>query len=118
MLEFHQIAVALLLALGVWLVFSNQRAREQVNRTAARFCHRQDLQFLDGTVSLASFGLAGQRGKPVVRRRFHFDYSTNGTDRHRGEMVLLGADTETLIINPAHMKVEEREITTGQELAM
>lgn len=80
---------ALAVIVLVWL--DTLRARERAVAGCAAACRRMDVQFLDQTVALAFIGLARQPGGGVViRRRYVFDFSTDGADRRHGCAELLG----------------------------
>jgi hypothetical protein len=86
-----------LAALGglVWFWADSTRARESAVQRSARACDEARVQFLDQTVALSALGLGrNQAGHAVFRRRYGFEFSTDGADRHRGEVVLLGRIVE------------------------
>ena len=72
----------------IWFWYSNTRAREYAGSIAKRVCRDMQLQQLDDSVALRSLSVAW-RGRPVLRRRFSFDFSTNGADRRRGNVLII-----------------------------
>lgn len=91
----------LVLAAAVWYWSDTLRAREQVLRGCAVACERAGVQFLDQTVALARIRLARTpAGRLAFSRRYSFEYSTDGVDRHPGEAVLLGHHLVRLVIGP------------------
>lgn len=85
------IVVALVLAvLGIW--YESARVRETANRVAAELCRRQSLQFLDGTVALAALQPRLGRNGLRLQRTYVFDYTTAGTARATGFIVMLGRE--------------------------
>lgn len=75
-------------AIALWL--RALRAREQAGRLARELCHRAGVQLLDQTVSLRRVGLARVDGRLRLKRRYGFEVSTHGHDRHPGHLDLLG----------------------------
>jgi hypothetical protein len=50
------------------------------------------VQLLDQTVSMTRLRLARVDGLPTLIRRYGFDVSTDGSDRHRGHLDIRGAE--------------------------
>ena len=72
--------------------FSSARAAaeraEQLGRDA---CRAAGVQWLDQSVHAAGLRLRrGEDGRFGVERRFRFEYSVNGVDRHIGRLLLRG----------------------------
>lgn len=65
-------------------------ARERACFHSRRACQGAGLQLLDQTVSLQRIGLAVNAGRVSLRRTYAFEVSTDGLDRARGSLVLLG----------------------------
>ena len=90
--------IALLLA-GVlyWFWVDSLRARERALVIGVAACRQTNAQMLDQTVSLVGFGigLSSQR-QPLFRRRYRFEFSTNGVDRWFGTVIMLGPIMETV----------------------
>lgn len=81
----------MVLALFAWGWYSGAVAKEAAVRVARRACERHGQQLLDETVALA--GLRPQRdrsGRVRLWRRYGFEFSADGEQRHRGELELLG----------------------------
>jgi hypothetical protein len=86
-----------LAALGgtVWFWADSTRARESAVQRCARACEEARVQFLDQTVALGSLGMARNgAGHAVFRRHYGFEFSTDGQDRHRGQVVVIGQQVE------------------------
>ena len=89
----------LLLALGlsIWGWYESLRAREFAIGIASEICRRQNLQLLDGTVSLQR--LRFQRnsdGRLGLQRVYQFEYSTDGATRQRGFIILNGRQVQSI----------------------
>ena len=92
------IAVVLLFAA---LFFDGLRVREAAIRIAKDACREHGLQFLDYTVQGARTRLARDaQGHTRFRRTFLFDFSDDGIGRRAGSVVMLGAQLESLQLEP------------------
>jgi hypothetical protein len=91
----------LLTAALVWFVFDALRAREAAVRVARRACKELGLQLLDDTVQGARLRFARDPdGVARVRRTFVFEFSEDGFARRTGCLVMLGAQVESLQLEP------------------
>ena len=86
-----------LLSLGclAWAWFDASGAREQAIRHGHELCQAAGVQLLDQTVSMKRVRMAWRDGFPTLVRRYAFDVSMNGHDRHRGHLDLAGRRLET-----------------------
>ncbi len=81
----------ILLGLIVWFWQNTLRARELALQAAREVCQRQQLQLLDGTVTLHRLALQrSNRGHIALQRTFQFAYSTAGDDRKTGFVITIG----------------------------
>lgn len=80
----------ILMLLGFYLWQSALRAREQARAFSHALCARAGVQLLDQTVALQRLSLArGNDGWLHLRRRYRFELSIDGVDRHQGTLVLV-----------------------------
>ncbi len=80
-----------LLAIYVWQ--SALRARERARQYGHELCANAGVQLLDQTVALQKLNLQrGADGRLHWRRRYRFDVSTNGADRHHGTLDILDGE--------------------------
>lgn len=75
-------------AVATWL--DAQSTREQAIAHCRRLCHEAGLQLLDHTVSLQRISLQRSHGRLGLLRRYGFEVSLDGTDRHACTISLLG----------------------------
>lgn len=95
----HALALIAALLLGLWLWRNALRGREIALEVCRRACRAEDVQLLDQTVALAALGLRrGSRGRLGVRRVYHFEFSSDGSNRLRGSVTLAGAEVESLYL--------------------
>jgi hypothetical protein len=100
---FSQTGIWILLAAIalVALLFQERRFIESANGVAADCCRQNTLQLLDGTVAFAGFSLLWRQRR--LCRRYRFEYSTDGADRHQGAITLHGKQAVAFHINPEHL---------------
>lgn len=80
----------ILILLGFYLWQSALKAREQARAISHALCARARVQLLDQTVALQRLGIArGADGWLHLRRRYRFELSIDGLDRHQGTLELL-----------------------------
>lgn len=91
-------AILLLAAACLWWL-SAIRARDLARSVAAGFCKRQGWQLLDQTVALIGMWPIRRNDRLCWRRRYRFDFSSDGGDRRSGELILEG-------IQPARISAE------------
>lgn len=82
----------LLLSIGTlsWIWMDALRARETAIHHGRTLCRQAGVQLLDQTVSLKRFKLARRSGLPTFVRRYEFEVSLDGSDRHRCHLDLAG----------------------------
>lgn len=109
----------LLLVMGSVLLFwlTGARAREFATGLAQRYCRQRDMQFLDGTVSLARVGIRWTNAGLRVRRMFRFDFSLEGLGRRTGYILMLGTDLEAVDDGLPKAQIDENEKEAGHEPA-
>jgi hypothetical protein len=80
----------ILILAGFYLWQSALKAREQARDISHALCARARVQLLDQTVALQRVGISrGADGWLHLRRRYRFELSTDGLDRHQGTLELL-----------------------------
>ena len=88
----------------LWL--DGARARELAIAIIKTACQKQGLQLLDDTVFLQRFGIRWTQQGLRIRRMFRFEYSTEGTLRQTGYILLIGTALESI-----HLEKVDREET-------
>lgn len=95
----YDIAGLVLLGLVVWLVWDSLRAREAAVTASRSACEAEGFQFLDDTVAVESVRPdRDDEGRLRLRRIYAFEYSDTGLNRHKGSVVMVGADVVALRI--------------------
>ena len=81
----------ILLLLAAYLWQSALRLRERARALGRQLCQRANVQLLDETVALQRVRIErGRNGWLQLLRRYRFELSTDGTDRHSGSLDILG----------------------------
>jgi hypothetical protein len=75
------------IAAWIWLT----RARERVDLISREVCSDLRVQRLDESVALRRVSLRRAERGIQLRRVFSFEFSTDGVDRRRGDVCLLGS---------------------------
>ena len=87
---FETLLPLILILLGFYLWQSALKAREQARAISHELCVRARVQLLDQTVALQRLGIArGADGWLHVLRRYRFELSIDGVDRHQGSLEIL-----------------------------
>lgn len=69
-------------------------AHERAIRAGRDLCREAGVQLLDQTVSLKRVRVGRRDGLPTLLRRYGFEISLDGSDRHRGHLDLGGVRLE------------------------
>jgi len=93
------LAILALLLLG-WFWLDSLRAREVATEICRAACKQRGLQFLDQTVSLRRLRMRRTGAGLRIVRVYGFDFSAEGVGRHRGYLVLVGLNPETIGLDP------------------
>jgi len=88
-----------------WFWYDSMRARERAIALGRASCEREGLQFLDETVLCTRTRPARDHdGRVRLRRVYRFEFSDDGMNRRGGSLVLLGAELESLELEPFLMQ--------------
>lgn len=80
-----------LLTAGLWYWWDTMRCKEISRRAGHQACSDGDVQFLDDTVEIKKIWLGrNRRGRIHLCRLFFFEFTSDGTERYSGRIVMLG----------------------------
>lgn len=86
---------------GAWYWWRALETKELALKAARRACERADVDLLDQSVCLSGLGVQRDRqGQLRLRRTFSFDFTATGESRYRGQVVLLGQRSESVVFEP------------------
>ena len=82
----------ILFGIGLWWWQSARGAYDRARELGRNACNAAHVQWLDESVQSAGIRLRRDPGDGWLKleRRFRFEYSSDGNDRHTGQLVLLG----------------------------
>lgn len=84
----------------IYLWWDAQRTRAVALAAGRRACHEIGAQFLDETVALDRLRPCRDgRGRMRLCRRYQFEFTDNGVDRHRGRIRLRGLALEEVSLD-------------------
>lgn len=87
---------------ALWYWMDALRGKELARAAGRRACEEAGVQFLDDSVVLARVRpQRNARGRLGFHRAYHFEYTPDGSVRHRGEVALLGRQVLHLSLGPA-----------------
>ncbi|MEP6485312.1 MAG: DUF3301 domain-containing protein [Rudaea sp.] len=80
----------ILVMLAIYLWQASLKARERARQLGHELCAQAHVQLLDQTVSLQRLRIErGSDGRLHWRRRYRFELSTDGVDRHQGTLDIM-----------------------------
>lgn len=96
-----EILALLLLGGAVALWLDALRAREAALEAGREACERYGVQLLDDTVAFARLRLVrDEGGRLALERRYHFEFSENGTTRRSGVILVHGRQAGDVQLEP------------------
>ena len=87
------LALMIIIMLSAWWAWTI-KGREQACDLARRFCALNDWQLLDQTVSLIGAKFNSTADGLKVCRKYHFEFSTDGGNRHCGTLWMLSQEVQ------------------------
>jgi hypothetical protein len=82
----------LVIGAAVWFWMHALDAREHAVRYGREICRDAGVQLLDQSVSLTRLRITRIESVPTLIRRYGFEISLDGADRHRGHLELRGRE--------------------------
>ena len=110
-MEYLYLLLLLLLIVLIWQ--NNLRSRELAIKYCFNVCNKSGLQLLDQTVALNSIGISDwKRHLPVIYRKYIFEFSVDGNDRHNGFIILVRNRVELVgLDHPDGMLIQHHDST-------
>ena len=83
------------------LWWNAQGAKQRALESTRAYCKRMDLQLLDDVVALRGFWFKRDRGGRLhLWRSYNFEFSSTGSERYQGRIILLGFSVESIELEP------------------
>jgi len=86
--------ILLLLGSIAWFWHTSRTAHEKVLDISKAVCKELKVQRLDDGVALRRLRLRWTRNGPYLVRVYQFEFSSDGADRHGGEIALVGLNLD------------------------
>jgi hypothetical protein len=98
-LDLGELVLILVLAAYAVYLFQALRVRELALQAARRSCDREGVQLLDQSVSIQRLSLSRDAGGNWrVWRQYRFEYTVDGQERERGNVIMLGNRLQALVM--------------------
>ena len=93
--------VMLILALIAWFWWDSRGAAEHATRVARQYCESMNVSFLNDTVAGQKVRLKRNlTGRMTLERSYFFEFASDGQQRYRGEVVMLGKRVKSIQLDP------------------
>ena len=93
--------VMLILALITWFWWDSRGAAEHATRVARQYCESMNVSFLNDTVAWQKVRLKRNlKGRMTLERSYFFEFASDGQQRYRGEVVMLGKRVKSIQLDP------------------
>lgn len=93
--------IMLVLAVIGWFWWDSRGAAEHATRVAKQYCQSMNVSFLNDTVSWQKVRLKRNlKGRMALERSYFFEFASDGQQRYRGEVVMLGKRVKSIQLDP------------------
>jgi len=100
--------LALLAVIVYWL--DAMRAKEMARREGRQRCQELGLVFLDDSVVMQKLRLKrDEQGRMLIWRQYQFEFSSDGSRRYRGDIMLSGKVLDDLVMDAYRLPDEFSE---------
>lgn len=95
------VIVMLILVVIGWFWWDSRGASEHATRVAKQHCESMNVSFLNGTVAWRKVRLKRNlKGRMALERSYFFEFASDGQQRYRGELVMLGKRVKSIQLDP------------------
>jgi len=109
MLTFTQMLILALFLGAGWYWYDAMRAKERARDAGRRRCDEAGVTFLDDTVALTRLRLRRDGdGQLAIYREFQFEFTSDGSVRHGGEISLHGGEIRRIEMEPYRAPASDR----------
>ena len=99
-MELQHIIIGLFVFLGLRFWWQLNKAREVAEKQAKKLCAQENVQLLDGTVSLSKLSLKKRSLLEYqLEKHFKFEFSAYGSERRTGSIVLQGLQQQYVFMD-------------------
>jgi len=103
------IILAIVIALIYWLKAA--KAKEIARWVGKETCKELGVSFLDDTVALSKIWFAkNDNGERKLYRRYRFEFTFDGSQRYKGEIVICDRKLEAIELEPYRIPPQEDQL--------
>jgi len=100
-MSLRSIFLTLLVMCAGWYWLRARELKDHCLKAAAKYCDDLSLKLLDDSVVLSQWRpVRTQKGGFLIKRRYQFDFTSNGDDRYQGEILIIGHRVEHIKLEP------------------
>lgn len=93
--------VLLIIAVIAWFWWDSRGVAEHATRVAKQYCDSMQVSFLNDTVAWQKVRLKRNlQGRMALERSYFFEFASDGQQRYRGEVVMLGKRVQSIQLDP------------------
>lgn len=101
MLALAEWFILILFVGGGWYWYGAMRAKELAREAGRGRCRELGVTFLDDTVALVRLRpRRDEDGRVALQREYRFEFTSDGSARYGGEIILLGRDIRRIEMEP------------------
>jgi len=107
-MSFEVLIWILLVAALVWYWLDSMRSNEIARGLGRNACNRANVLFLDDSVALSRIRLQrNTAGRLGLYREYRFEFTSDGSQRYKGRLALLGRQLKLLQLDPYRVPPEQ-----------
>lgn len=94
--------ISVLILFGaIWYWLDGMRTKEIARQQGRHACNKAEVNFLDDTVAIKKVRLCRDgQGKLTIYREYQFEFASDGANRYRGEIIILGKKVKSIYLDP------------------
>jgi len=106
-----EMIILLLFIAAIWFWLDGIHVRDIASQAARKSCSEQGVAYLDDTVEITRTRLKrDSSGKLHFYREYRFEFSSDGSQRYRGEMTVFGKHVSNVILEPHRMAEQVQKL--------
>ncbi len=108
MYDIYDVIIFFMLVLIIMYWWRTTEQKTFAIRTAKLYCDERDMQLLDQTLVFKKLQFKKNNGHGLkLYRVYEFDFSNNGEDRYKGEIMLSGFNFVRVILEMDKLEISE-----------
>lgn len=107
-----EVLAIIILAGAIWYWQDGMRSRELASMVSDANCKSQQVGFLDQSVVLHKVRLRrNPQGQMVIYREYDFEFTSDGSQRYKGRISLLGKKVQAFEMEPYRQDYPANELS-------